>query len=408
MRTKNILKVIMIFMFIITGGCISSYNNSKELKITSKNLENIIFFDVVDLKEKKFIYTNQNKTFLNEKNKEKELDKYIIKTIQKDKRYYIYFDDKISKFGVLSDNYNVLISPQYDYIENLEDTVFFKVIKNKNLYLLNFKSKELIKIDNFKMDNNKNILITQDKKTSLIDKNGKLLIGENYDYILYTKEDKAVVSLNKKYGIVDYQNNIVLPFKYEEVYFSGKNIITKKDNKYYFNEKELQINKIYPSTNDVLVYDLNEGFGLIDIKNNKISKKMYREIAPKFNEYILVSNEDKYTIINKYETKKLNKDYDYIINLGKDSFIGGNDDGKTMSLIVKDKIISEGNYDEIKEVTTGLYELIQGKQIIFLDENGNKLLETSMDTLIYFDDKIAITSINGEKQIHIFKKVVIE
>lgn len=408
MRTKNILKVIMIFMFIITGGCISSYNNSKELKITSKNLENIIFFDVVDLKEKKFIYTNQNKTFLNEKNEEKELDKYIIKTIQKDKRYYIYFDDKISKFGVLSDNYNVLISPQYDYIENLEDTVFFKVIKNKNLYLLNFKSKELIKIDNFKMDNNKNILITQDKKTSLIDKNGKLLIGENYDYILYTKEDKAVVSLNKKYGIVDYQNNIILPFKYDEVYFSGKNIITKKDNKYYFNEKELQINKIYPSTNDVLVYDLNEGFGLIDIKNNKISKKMYREIAPKFNEYILVSNEDKYTIINKYETKKLNKDYDYIINLGKDSFIGGNDDGKTMSLIVKDKIISEGNYDEIKEVTTGLYELIQGKQIIFLDENGNKLLETSMDTLIYFDDKIAITSINGEKQIHIFKKVVIE
>ncbi|WP_027129258.1 WG repeat-containing protein [Fusobacterium perfoetens] len=408
MRTKNILKVIMIFMFIITGGCISSYNNSKELKITSKNLENIIFFDVVDLKEKKFIYTNQNKTFLNEKNEEKELDKYIIKTIQKDKRYYIYFDDKISKFGVLSDNYNVLISPQYDYIENLEDTVFFKVIKNKNLYLLNFKSKELIKIDNFKMDNNKNILITQDKKTSLIDKNGKLLIGENYDYILYTKEDKAVVSLNKKYGIVDYQNNIVIPFKYDEVYFSGKNIIAKKDNKYYFNEKELQINKIYPSTNDVLVYDLNEGFGLIDIKNNKISKKMYREIAPKFNEYILVSNEDKYTIINKYETKKLNKDYDYIINLGKDSFIGGNDDGKTMSLIVKDKIISEGNYDEIKEVTTGLYELIQGKQIIFLDENGNKLLETSMDTLIYFDDKIAITSINGEKQIHIFKKVVIE
>ncbi|MCI6152131.1 MAG: WG repeat-containing protein [Fusobacterium perfoetens] len=408
MRTKNILKVIMIFMFIITGGCISSYNNSKELKITSKNLENIIFFDVVDLKEKKFIYTNQNKTFLNEKNKEKELDKYIIKTIQKDKRYYIYFDDKISKFGVLSDNYNVLISPQYDYIENLEDTDFFKVIKNKNLYLLNFKSKELIKIDNFKMDNNKNILITQDKKTSLIDKNGKLLIGENYDYILYTKEDKAVVSLNKKYGIVDYQNNIVLPFKYDEVYFSGKNIITKKDNKYYFNEKELQINKIYPSTNDVLVYDLNEGFGLIDIKNNKMSKKMYREIAPKFNEYILVSNEDKYTIINKYETKKLNKDYDYIINLGKDSFIGGNDDGKTMSLIVRDKIISEGNYDEIKEVTTGLYELIQGKQIIFLDENGNKLLETSMDTLIYFDDKIAITSINGEKQIHIFKKVVIE
>ena len=50
-----------------------------------------------------------------------------------------------------------------------------------------------------------------------LDKTGKVLIEPKYDYIEQVSEDRAIVKLNAKSGLVDYSGNMYIPLEYRYV-----------------------------------------------------------------------------------------------------------------------------------------------------------------------------------------------
>ena len=92
----------------------------------------------------------------------------------------------------------------------------------------------------------------------------------------YTGEDE-------KYGVVDYNNNIVIPFEYEDAEDTlGDKLIFQKKGKWGVVDKnnntlvEFKYDRIwYEETNNIFCVKLNDKWGLVDTENNVIQPFIY-------------------------------------------------------------------------------------------------------------------------------------
>ena len=106
-----------------------------------------------------------------------------------------------------------------------------------------------------------------------IDKNGKIVIAQNFGFALRFSGNYAIVQdKNSKYGVIDKTGNLVIPFEYEDL----SNL-----------------------SEDFVIYKKNGKYGFIDIKNNKKSQAVFEKTG-KFKEGVLaVQKRGKWGFINK-------------------------------------------------------------------------------------------------------------
>ena len=72
--------------------------------------------------------------------------------------------------------------------------------------------------------------VKRNKKHGHIGINGKEIIPCMYDDGSYFSEGVAAECLNGKWGMIDYFNNTVIPFEYEEIFLCKNNLINAKKN----------------------------------------------------------------------------------------------------------------------------------------------------------------------------------
>ncbi|WP_185113831.1 WG repeat-containing protein [Chryseobacterium sp. Leaf405] len=130
------------------------------------------------------------------------------------------------KYGIVDWQGNVVIPFDYDGIYKIEGTHFLSVKKGKYYGVISESGKTKIPTkyeslfpvyDKFDDEDlrQKNLFVADEK---LIDINNKILIRE-YDSIMpiFYNHNKLIVSKNKKYGIIDVDNKILLPIVYDEI-----------------------------------------------------------------------------------------------------------------------------------------------------------------------------------------------
>ena len=386
MKIKNKYKIFFMSVVIICG--IYFINSSEIEKIKSKNLENLKFFKV--FKEGSFIFSTLERTYIVDKTEEIKVEKYIYSVVGTTEKYYIYRGDN-KKLGFLDEKLQEITESKFDFISELDKSNFFIVTLDGKQYLFDIKKERIVQEVDFVTLEDNYLKIVKDDNISLVDQEGNELIPPLYDNILYVKEELAVVSKNKKFGVVDLNNKEILPFKYDEIYFSNGNFLAKKDEKYYLNNESLDIEKIYPSKNDVLISDLNVGFSLLDLKNKKISKNVYDEISPVYNDYMIVAKENKYAVIDKYEKLKPRYIYDYILFLGDNSYMAGTDEKGKFCLIVDGKSVTAEKYENIIRISKNFYlgKLANGVQVL-LDKKGRERLKVLEKDIVYYDTEVFI------------------
>lgn len=125
--------------------------------------------------------------------------------------------------------------------------------------------------------NNKHYFIVQkDGKYGIYSSFGKKISNKNYSRLKYLKDNRILACIDKKCGIIDLEENIVVAIKYQKLINTGKDVFITKLNRYY---------------------------GLIDVDNNVILKNNCEKIKQK-GEFIVVKKYKKYGLYS-FDGKKI-------------------------------------------------------------------------------------------------------
>ena len=158
----------------------------------------------------------------------------------------------------------------------------------------------------------------------IIDSEGKILTRKAYSKMteLEGKENRILVRRDKKYGIIDLHEGVIVPAKYQ---------------------------KFDPIGNKIFITKLNGYYGILDIDNNILVENDCDKIKPLY-DTILLKRYHKYGLANSDGIIILNPSYDKIKKLGeyilvkKDKKYGVMDyEGNFVSEIIYDKIKLERN-----------------------------------------------------------------
>lgn len=136
-------------------------------------------------------------------------------------------------------------------------------------------------------------------------KNKKQIIEHNYQEIEYNEQNQLfLVQKNDKQGVMNKEGKLILEVEYDYIMISGQSINAQKNgNTYYFNTKGEKIqNNIttIPTENSNYFITINQQdkFGIIDKNNNIILENVYSYIEYAFNNYFIITKDLEVSVIN--------------------------------------------------------------------------------------------------------------
>lgn len=370
----------MVAMSLIMTGCIGQ--KWTNVKLENSEIEKIEFLDVTP--DNRVIYTAKDKSYESKRGNKKILNtKIISKFLYGDETYYI--GKRENKVGVLNRNLADVVAFNYDSIDKINDK-YIKGERDGNFYLVDMKKYEMLGPYSSIVKRGENIIqVTEGDSVKLLDKDGNELENIKAENIFFMREDKIVTRNGNLFGLYDIEEEKYLSFDNEEIYFSGDNILTKKAGIYYLNSEKQNIERVYPSINDVVLYDYGKGFKLLNLKNLEHSIEVYQEIEYNYDKYIIVGKDGKYGVVDKYKQGRINYEFDYIERVGVNSFQGGTDSVGLFALIVEGKKITEEKYESFIEISPNYYLGLIDDNYHLITKRGIVLLECKKQDLIYYN-----------------------
>ncbi len=142
--------------------------------------------------------------------------------------YPNYFNiSENTKKGILGANYVLYVEPKYDEVRILvKNDTFFVATSGLTSYVLNTKNQILVEFEGVILDliqdnqGGLSLLVEQDLSYGLYGSNGKWLIEPQYDEVMGIVGNNLCVRKGKKWGAVDFKNNIIVDFLYEKARLS--------------------------------------------------------------------------------------------------------------------------------------------------------------------------------------------
>lgn len=206
--------------------------------------------------------------------KNKELVSFENDEIYSSKFSEIFVVKQNDKYGLLNKQGGKIMDFVFEDLQPCfydEDNKF--IVKSKGKYgIIDITGKEIIpnefdKISNWVEYGPKAHFVTKNKKMGMYSRDGKQLIPPIYDELHYTTNNLIVVSQNKKYGIVNISNNIVIPLEYDKIF--------------------LDWHKIYYENQEPEIYVLKNGvYSQLDKNNKQVKTNISeKEIKEKFKYY---------------------------------------------------------------------------------------------------------------------------
>ena len=266
---------------------------------------------------------------------------YEISTDYFHKNYEIYpFKDTTSKLnGYINRKGEILIPAKYNVALPFDNNVARVESEGKASYI-NPQGKVILDYSTYKAINfYKGFAIVQDaiNKTGVIDSQGKIIIPVIYDDIVRNfdgEQQYFIVTLNKKYGLINTNGNMIAQIKYD--YLTG----------FYKNYAVVVLGKLDGVINKTGKEIIPPKYSLI-INNDKVDEKSVSE------GFFLVQKEDKYGYVDtngveivapKYEdARKFIKDLAPVKLNGKWGFIN-----KKGEIVVPIKYDGINFYNEVK------------------------------------------------------------
>lgn len=197
-------------------------------------------------------------------------------------------------FGLLHTNENVILNPQFDFIEQCANGLYLLV---KNGFYGFYDSKENCYVTNIEFDYNKTIRaddytngkyfkLLKNNEVALIDANGRHSINfGTYTNLFFAKCDVIRIQKNNKFGFVDRKLKPITPVEFDQatdfdndiaiVKKGNKTLLINKDGKVIFTNKDGEIEKI---SSDLFLIKSNSLCGVLDYLGSNLLATEFQKI----------------------------------------------------------------------------------------------------------------------------------
>lgn len=154
-------------------------------------------------------------------------------------------------------------------------------------------------------------LINGGRCANIIDKNGKCLLKGKYDRLsnsIYDTDDYFSACKDGKYGVIDCDENTIIPFEYDDrIYGSSEQLHTVRNGKagiININNEVLvpfEYDDVYSEYNSDGLYcvRINDDYGLIDSENNIVVTCRYRSVSVIDGQWYRIGTRSGYGIMDK-------------------------------------------------------------------------------------------------------------
>lgn len=168
------------------------------------------------------------------------------------------------------------------------------------------------------------LLVKEGNTFGLASITGKVILSPRYDRIWKPKNGLAVAKKADKYGFIDRNGKVVIPFKYEGVYdFNHKFPYTaaQKDKKFGFIDKRgwqvipFEYDHVSPFYGEGYSLVKKEGkYGYISVKGNEIIPIIYDSLStqPQEGSFVFAKKDGKYGVLNFFGKELIPFEYDYL------------------------------------------------------------------------------------------------
>lgn len=262
--------------------------------------------------------------------------------------YFVAYEN--GKFGVINNNGDIVINPQYDEIISIPNN-------SKPVFVCNYDVNDEAGTYKTKVLNAENReILTGYEKIEAID---------NYDskQNIWFEDNILRVSKNGKYGLIDFEGKEIIPCEYDEIValtsIRNEFLIKKAGNIGLVNEKG---QSIIP-TQYKAILTLKEGYN---------------------SEYIIVNEENKYGVINTTGTVLIEPNYEAVKYLNSSTMFAIKESGVWKLYDTENSnTIIDGGYDDIVEVKNDNITIIKEGKYGIININKEEKISPQYDDLKY-------------------------
>lgn len=296
------------------------------------------------------------------------LTNYEFENIEYNLSNNLFIAQRNSKKGVMNTNGDIIINTEYDELSFGGE--YINAVKNNELTILDTNGNEIqnsniVSLTKTK-DGNYYIAIDKDNFYTVLDQNKNNLLNDNYDYIEYLGDSHFIVSKDRKSGIIDSNNNVLLDIQYNSVISVHEADLiqaynSETDETILFNRNFQEIGKMLAAEVEVkdsyvLMYSDND-FKYYDFNGNELTGKDIYE-----NNNIFAYKQDgKWGFVDKSGKIVVDCIYDMVTEINEYGYAGIKQDGKWGAIDSNGQVIQEPIYelDNIQPTFIGKFYKIE-------------------------------------------------
>lgn len=222
--------------------------------------------------------------------------------------------------------------------------------------------------------------------------NKKQLIKHAYEEIEYNKKNQLfIVQKNNKQGVFNREGNQIINTEYDYIMISDKNISAKKDEKTdYFdingNKKEESNDLSFISTENnkyLITIDQNEQYGVVNTSGSTVLENEYSYIEYAFEDYFIVTKENKVGIIDANKNNKIEIKYNVIQKVENANVLQAiiSEENSTIINLYNEKIEKVASMKDASiKVEENYIELASKTERKYFNFSGNEIQNTDIFT----------------------------
>ena len=259
------------------------------------------------------------------------------------------------KVGVFK-NKQCIIKNDYEDIEYNYTNELFLVTKNSKQGVMNLEGKYVLELEyDSILFSGRNINTKKDDKIIIYNKNGEEQNNEEYTDIISTENENYFVTINKeeKFGVINKEGTVIIKNDYQYIEYAFDNyFIATKDNKVgLLTDKEeekiaISYNVIQKIQNNNILQAIDASRNMMEIYNNEIIKTIEMKNASLSIEY------DYIRIMSDKEMKYIDEKGNEISNIEifkNNVLFASNSNGKWGFVDKQKNVIIESKYDMVTE-----------------------------------------------------------
>ncbi len=277
-----------------------------------------------------------------------------ITNLDKDRSQGFIVKSSDGKYGIVDTANKQVLETKYDTVEKIYRNDYYVVIENGKQEVVKKAGDKVLsgnydKIEAILQNPENGIIYKQKEKYGIMNLSGDVVIKPEYEKLKEGASGSIIAKKDSKYGIIDLQGNQKVEFKYQNLSYNEKaDLYIAEDDQY---ENEI-LDSNYQVKQTGYLIELNTDKGYMELNQNNSYKYYNFKFEEQNAENIFTSNtlfaskkDGKYGFVDKNGKTVVDYIYDDVTSQNSYGYAGIKKDGKWGAIDKDGKVVKEPTYN---------------------------------------------------------------